>query len=295
MKKWNDIFDETPAGFHLSVERALGEMEDSEMKKSIRKMPIIMFAIIAVMLAATAVAATQYFGGVIDWNGNYTELSEDDVPMATSAPDELRTDWNDYAKYIENVPAGEYWEVWDGTGSGSGAYGPIGNQATSTEELASMLEGNALTVINTPANYDVSSIEISYDSYNIEREKYDSEAVNGNGMLYKYKLAEPDMDDIDGYLIDFTNADGNKISINASLFVADNYEEGLVGNFMIDEGEEYEVIDNVNFDRGIVITRTNGAKTIRLQRDKEGGVIESYYINVIGDVETDSVIDMLFE
>ncbi len=294
MKKWNDIFDETPAGFHRRIEAALDDLEKRGAQKSGRRIPVLAIVLAAAMLAATAFAATQYFGGMVDWEGNYTRLTGDDIPATTPAPDAGHKDWDDYGTYIENVPAGEYWEIWH-DGGGSGAYGLLGEEVGSVEELAAVMRDSQLGFIDIPDGWTVEWFEISYDARALEKVQYERETLENGAVLNKYRVDEPDCADIDGYSLELYDGSGSRISVYASIFIRDEYDEELTGSFQVEEGEEYALIESESFDRGIVITHKDGARTIRLQRDTvDGAATESYYMHVSGEIAAEKAITALF-
>lgn len=294
MKKWNDIFEETTAGFHRRIEAALDEATKDRPQKSGVRITMLAIALAAVMLAATAFAAAQYFGGMVDWEGNYTRLGADDIPAITSSPDLVENDWDDYGTYIENVPAGEYWEIWH-NGGGMGAYGQLGAEGGGVEELAAVMQDAQIGFIDIPDGWTVEWFEISYDARALKKVQYTCETLENGAVLKKYRIEEPDCADIDGYSIELYNCSGSRISVYASVFMKDEYEEELIGSFQVEEGEEYALIENERFERGLVITHKNGSQTIRLQRDTVGGeATESYYISVSGEIAAENAITALF-
>lgn len=294
MKKWNDIFDETPVNFHNAVEHTLGELEEKEMKKVNKRMPVLVFAVVLVMLAATAFAATNLLGGIVDWNGNYQEAS--DVIIPTPAPDEDGIDvWNVLHKYLMDIPYGEYWELWH-EGSGSGNYGYLNSEFNSMDELADILKETGIKHVKTPEGYKAIDIEVLYRTYYMNKVEYSRETVEYGAELVKYTVEAPDADDIYGYYVMFADEEGSKINVQLDIHKAENYEESPTGDFFVEEGESFELVEDVRFDRGIAIVRTDGANDIRLQKDiADGSIIESYYIYSEADMSVEDLLNKLFE
>lgn len=294
MKKWNDIFDETPAGFHRRIEATLDGLKKRETQKGGGRIPLLAMALAAATLAATAFAATQYFGGIVDWNGNYTRITEDDILLTTPAPDAGHEDWDDYGKYIESVPAGEYWEIWH-DGGGNGAYGPLGEEVGGVDELAAIMRDSQLGFIAIPDGWTAEWFEISYDARALEKFQYERRTLESGTVLIKYAVEDPDCADIDGYSLELNDGCGSTIFLYASTFIRAESDEELMGSFQVEEGEEYALIEIESFDRGIVITHKDGARTIRLQRDTDdGAATESYYMHVSGEIDAEKAIEALF-
>lgn len=293
MKNWNDMLPETPSGFHNRVEMTLAGLEEREMKKIFARTPLMVFAIIAVMLAATAFAATQFFGGFVDWDGNLIPV-EEPLVKGTPEPGEI-DDFEDYGKILSNVPAGENWTIWD-NGSGTGSYGPIGEEVRTPEDVAAHFEGRKLLIARPPEGFDTMSAELNYNLHDVSAYEYSKETLNNGAQLVKSRLRPLTDEDIDGYNMFFHDGKNYRINVFAHIHVAENYEDGVTYEFFIEEGDEYEAIDIPGFDRAMVIRQPDGTMDISIQKDSEDGrYIFDYSIYTNCDMPADELIGKLFE
>ena len=62
MKRWKDPFPQTPKGFHDRLEKTLGGLQDTDMRRNhnYRKLNIALIASLIAILATTAVAVAVY-------------------------------------------------------------------------------------------------------------------------------------------------------------------------------------------------------------------------------------------
>ena len=102
------------------------------------------------LLTATALAASAYFGGTLDWNGNFTPYTEeeylDTLPDPTPRPDmSSNAAMNEI---LAGVPDGEYWQFRTESG-GHGRFGSNMILFDSVRDMQSLLTGFDLPVPET--------------------------------------------------------------------------------------------------------------------------------------------------
>lgn len=292
MKKWNDTYPETPSGFRNRVEMTLAGLEEREMKRTFAKTPLLVFAIIAVMLAATAFAATQFFGGFVDWDGNMIPL-EEPIVKATMPPEQI-VEWEDYSDILSDVPSGEYWVIWH-DGGGSGSYGTVGDKVYTAEDIRTHLIGSELLIAEAPEGFETNDAELAYDLHDVPCEEYAKESLGNGATLVKSRHKAVTDEDIDGYILYFRDGDMNWITVFAHIHAADNYEDGVNSEFFIEEGDEYEVLEIMGFDRAIAIKGADGTFDISLQKDSEDGkYIFNYKIYTNWEIPAEELVRKLF-
>ena len=296
MKKWNDTYPETPYGFHNRVEMTLAGLEEREMKKTFARTPVLVFALIAVMLAATAFAATQLLGGYLDWDGTYTPIEETPYwPEPTLSPAEA-ADYVDLHEYLpETIPDGEYWEVWDAYG-GCGEYGAFGPRFTILDELAEYIADTPMQAIGASDEWTIDGIYLNYNTIDMEMELISDEQVADGIRLTKRLIPEVTTDDLHGYSVTFVDDEGERLlSVDASLIVTANYEDAD-GSFFLAEGANAEFIEVEGFDRALVIMGVNDYCQIELQKDIDGGErLLSYSVYSYTGIPAEELIDILFK
>ena len=295
MKKWNDMLPGTPSAFHCRVETTLAGLEEKEMKKTIARTPVLVFVVIAVMLAATAFAATRYIGGYLDWDGSFTPVEETIYQAEpTPRPEELLgyMDLHDFLP--EEIPDGEYWEVFDAHG-GVGVYGSFGATPADLVELAEYTADTPLLAISASEEWNRYEIYLQYKTIEMEMEVISEQQVADGVTLTKKLIPEVTADDLKGYSVIFNDDEGNHLlSVDASIIVTENFEDAG-GSFFLAEGENAEFIEAEGFDRALVITGANDCCQIELQKDIDDGTRLLYYsIYSYAGIPAEDIIEILF-
>lgn len=290
MNTWKDELPLTTSSFHRRVETTLAGLEEREMKHIFRRMPVLVFAILILTIAATALAATAMLRGTVDWEGNFTPL-ETNISIQTTPPPEKTEYDSDVTDILANVPDGEYWEVWIDS-SGTGSMGFIGQDITTADELSAAIEGLPLRTAEMPEGYKPEIIELLYDTRGLEYEKYMDELI-GSAHVVKYKVSEPLAKDIKGYWMYYVNENGSRLTIDVSLFRTEDSDEALIGDFYVGEGETYEKLNVEGADRALMISEEDGTTEIKLQTDIEEGLVADYCIRSSAGLDPDEMLAIL--
>jgi len=274
-----ELFPATPAGFHNRIAQTIGRLEEKEMKKSKMAVSVLAVAAVLVTTAVAACAAAGLLGGFVNWNGEFTPQTEENMPAPTPEPEQVQMNRQDA---LAGVPEGEYWCLYNGGDPDSGSWQEKAPQ--DMEGLAGLLEGSVLRIPQIPEEYCVEEIAVSR-SPEARREIENSEPSEttdlGDGyVLRKYRLTELTAEEVWSYSIYLRSEDDEMFVIDVGWQenIEDDDADGVFG---ADSAEAARVIEVAGMDRALYIASDEGSQRLHMQYMAQmAGKDESVQVNV---------------
>lgn len=257
MSAIRDPFPPTPAEFHLRVERTLDRLEENEMKKRNKFALAIAAALIAALLTATAVAATQYLRGIVYRDGHFEP--DDRLVEVTPSPEPAVDAAS--GDPLADVPEGTRW-VFVTEDGGREAYKPW--ELRDAGALNALLEGSVLPMPRLSEGDVAEGI-----SAFTRPEAQPAEVVKlDGGTLYKYDSPGPAAENLEEISLCVRDADGQGVQYTArrveAVDATDGY--GVTGN--------YEALNLPGWDSALHITNDDGSHNLTLCRGLEDCAVE---------------------
>ena len=260
---------------------AKGEEKPMKKKLSAAFILVMVFALAAVGALAAVIATA----GIVTWDGQFTSVPENELISPSPVPSgNILPNVSVVDELLADIPESEYWCVSYENGS-NGRYGFIGPHLSTLNELSQHTNGMLLQVPTLSTKYTLENIELYYDRSTLVFPNAYEVVPYGNAILSKYKMSSATDRDIEGYSVSLLDQYGRRVMIDAFRIERSTYEEPVNGDFWVNEGDHYLVLNVDGFDRGILISREDGSQIIQLQRDIDETWMVGYSINAQFEID----------
>ncbi len=257
MKRMQDPFPPTPAGFHLRVEQTLCELEEKEMTRGKFSLSLVV-ALALILITATAVATSAVLsGGYVDAHGEYHPYTDPSQVPTMPEPQP----YNEYRRLFESMPSGEIWYLEkDGEILPGASYMSDWKFYAEDTDIAALMEDSPLPLPKLPEGAEIWVLGTTAD---VEKEPYKVSTLPDGAVMKKYRLIEPKGEDITSYSVHIL-MDGNPSAIFLDMSIITPYTDdantylgghvrggGDYRSMMIEGWESALYIDDGDIDRSI--------------------------------------------